>query len=72
MQFYAKANSLTEFISMQVRGHPSLVSYIRVSLTPRFLIQNFHNAMYREEEREVVPLLQDLGVGMIPWSPLAR
>ncbi|KAG8914551.1 hypothetical protein FRC00_012510 [Tulasnella sp. 408] len=35
-------------------------------------MQNFHNAAYREEEREMVPLLQDMGVGMIPWSPLAR
>jgi len=35
-------------------------------------MQNFHNAAYREEEREMVPMLQDLGVGMIPWSPLAR
>lgn len=35
-------------------------------------MQNLHNAIYREEEREMTPLLQDLGVGMIPWSPLAR
>ncbi|KAG8999736.1 hypothetical protein FRB94_014090 [Tulasnella sp. JGI-2019a] len=34
-------------------------------------MQNFYNALYREEEREMTPLLQDLGVGMIPWSPLA-
>lgn len=34
-------------------------------------MQNFHNALYREEEREMIPLPQDLGVGMIPWSPLA-
>lgn len=33
-------------------------------------MQNYHNAIYREEEREMIPLLQDLGVGMIPWSPL--
>lgn len=41
-------------------------------LTEFISMQNFHNAIYREEEREMVPLLQDLGVGMIPWSPLAR
>ncbi|KAG9017591.1 hypothetical protein FRB90_000633 [Tulasnella sp. 427] len=35
-------------------------------------MQNHHNAIYREEEREMTPLLEDLGVGMIPWSPLAR
>lgn len=41
-------------------------------LTEFISMQNFHNAIYREEEREMVPLLQDIGVGMIPWSPLAR
>lgn len=41
------------------------------NLTQFISMQNFHNAVYREEEREMVPLLQDLGVGMIPWSPLA-
>lgn len=34
-------------------------------------MQNLNNVVYREEEREMTPLLQDLGVGMIPWSPLA-
>lgn len=41
-------------------------------LTEFISMQNYHCAIYREEEREMVPLLQDLGVGMIPWSPLAR
>ena len=49
MQSYAKANGLTEFISMQ----------------------DLHNPIYREEEREMMPMLKDLGVGVIPWSPLA-
>jgi aryl-alcohol dehydrogenase (NADP+) len=35
-------------------------------------MQNFYNLVYREEEREMVPLCKDQGVGMIPWSPLAR
>jgi 1-deoxyxylulose-5-phosphate synthase len=35
-------------------------------------MQNHMNAVYREEEREMVPLCQDQGVGVIPWSPLAR
>lgn len=35
-------------------------------------MQNHMNAVYREEEREMVPLCIDQGVGMIPWSPLAR
>ncbi|KAG9048191.1 hypothetical protein FS837_000537 [Tulasnella sp. UAMH 9824] len=41
-------------------------------LTEFISMQNLHNAIYREEEREMAPMLQDSGVGMIPWSPLAR
>ena len=35
-------------------------------------MQNHWNLVYREEEREMAPLCLDEGVGMIPWSPLAR
>ncbi|GAA4823163.1 aldo/keto reductase [Actinomycetospora corticicola] len=35
-------------------------------------MQNHHNLLYREEEREMNPLCADEGVGTIPWSPLAR
>ena len=35
-------------------------------------MQNHYNAVYREEEREMNPLCLDQGVGLIPWSPLAR
>jgi aryl-alcohol dehydrogenase-like predicted oxidoreductase len=35
-------------------------------------MQNHYNLIYREEEREMIPLCQDEGVGVIPWSPLAR
>jgi len=35
-------------------------------------MQNHMNAVYREEEREMNPLCLDQGVGLIPWSPLAR
>ncbi|KAG8867523.1 hypothetical protein FRB97_003235 [Tulasnella sp. 331] len=46
-------------------------AYARENGLAEFIsMQNFHNALYREEEREMAPLLQDLGVGMIPWSPL--
>ncbi|KIO31981.1 hypothetical protein M407DRAFT_19004 [Tulasnella calospora MUT 4182] len=44
----------------------------RNNLTQFISMPNFYNAIYREEEREMVPLLQDLSVGMVPWSPLAR
>ena len=35
-------------------------------------MQNHYNLCYREEEREMIPLCRDQGVGLIPWSPLAR
>jgi 1-deoxyxylulose-5-phosphate synthase len=45
----------------QVHGWTSFVS-----------MQNHFNLLYREEEREMLPLCGDQGVGVIPWSPLAR
>jgi aryl-alcohol dehydrogenase (NADP+) len=35
-------------------------------------MQNHYNLVYREEEREMIPLCVDQGLGIIPWSPLAR
>jgi 1-deoxyxylulose-5-phosphate synthase len=35
-------------------------------------MQNHYNLLYREEEREMIPLCMDMGVGVVPWSPLAR
>ena len=35
-------------------------------------MQNHYNLIYREEEREMIPQCIDRGVGVIPWSPLAR
>ncbi|MCL4857955.1 MAG: aldo/keto reductase [Caldilineaceae bacterium] len=40
--------------------------------TPFVAMQNHYNLVYREEEREMIPLCIDRGVGVIPWSPLAR
>jgi len=41
--------------------------------TTRFVsMQNHYNLIYREEEREMIPLCVDQGVGIIPYSPLAR
>ena len=50
LQYTAKLNGWTEFISMQP----------------------FYNLLYREEEREMIPFCEETGVGVIPWSPLAR
>jgi 1-deoxyxylulose-5-phosphate synthase len=35
-------------------------------------MQNHYNLLYREEEREMLPLCREEGIGVIPWSPLAR
>jgi aryl-alcohol dehydrogenase-like predicted oxidoreductase len=41
-------------------------------LTRFVTMQNHLNLLYREEEREMLPLCQDEGIGVLPWSPLAR
>jgi aryl-alcohol dehydrogenase (NADP+) len=35
-------------------------------------MQNHYNVMYREEEREMIPLCKDQGIALLPWSPLAK
>ncbi|KAF2180418.1 aryl-alcohol dehydrogenase [Zopfia rhizophila CBS 207.26] len=40
--------------------------------TPFTSIQPFYNLLYREEEREMLPFCVSQGIGIIPWSPLAR
>jgi aryl-alcohol dehydrogenase (NADP+) len=40
--------------------------------TPFVSMQDHYNLLYREEEREMLPLCLDQGIGVIPWSPLAR
>jgi aryl-alcohol dehydrogenase-like predicted oxidoreductase len=40
--------------------------------TPFVSMQNHYNLLYREEEREMIPQCLDQGVGILPWSPLAR
>jgi aryl-alcohol dehydrogenase-like predicted oxidoreductase len=44
----------------------------QLGLTRFVTMQNHYNLVYREEEREMNPLCLDEGVGLIPWSPLAR
>jgi aryl-alcohol dehydrogenase-like predicted oxidoreductase len=43
-----------------------------LGLTRFVSMQNHYNLIYREEEREMNPLCREEGVGLIPWSPLAR
>ncbi len=40
--------------------------------TPFVSMQNLYNLIYREEEREMLPLCADAGIAVLPWSPLAR
>ena len=44
----------------------------KMGMTTFVSMQNFYNLVYREEEREMLPLCRDAGIGVIPWSPLAR
>jgi aryl-alcohol dehydrogenase-like predicted oxidoreductase len=44
----------------------------REGLTPFSTMQNHYNLLYREEEREMLPLCEKQDIGVIPWSPLAR
>ena len=44
----------------------------RAAATPFVSMQNHYNLIYREEEREMIPQCVDQGVGVLPWSPLAR
>ncbi len=44
----------------------------KLRLTRFVSMQNHYNLLYREEEREMIPLCINEGIGIIPWSPLAR
>jgi len=49
-----------------------LETQTRLGLTRFVTMQNHYNLIYREEEREMLPLCRAEGIGVIPWSPLAR
>jgi len=44
----------------------------RLGLSRFITMQNHYNLIYREDEREMIPFCQSEGIGLIPWSPLAR
>ncbi|HEY4011636.1 MAG TPA: aldo/keto reductase [Acidobacteriaceae bacterium] len=51
----------------------SMLGYQQQNGLARFVtMQNHYNLVYREEEREMIPLCINQGIGCIPWSPLAR
>ncbi len=50
----------------------ALATSDRLGLSRFVSMQNHYNLLYREEEREMLPLCEDQGIGVLPWSPLAR
>ncbi|KIW22088.1 uncharacterized protein PV07_12505 [Cladophialophora immunda] len=52
--------------------HAMQIYALNNGLTPFVNCQNFYNLLYREEEREMMPLLKYLGAGSTPWSPMAK
>jgi aryl-alcohol dehydrogenase-like predicted oxidoreductase len=59
--------------SMHAWRFAAMLNCSRANGWARFVsMQNFVNLLYREEEREMLPLCAAEGVGVIPWSPLAR
>ena len=60
-------------ITWEITNHTKWQDYaINHSLTPFINCQNLYNLLYREEDREMMPLLKHLGVGSTPWSPVAK
>jgi len=64
---YLGASSMWAWQFMQALGIQERRGWARF-----VTMQNHYNLIYREEEREMIPLCLDQGVGLIPWSPLAR
>ncbi|MEJ1161545.1 aldo/keto reductase [Prosthecomicrobium sp. N25] len=59
--------------SMWARQFVKMVMTQRANGWAEFVsMQNFYNLAYREEEREIIPFCREEGIGLIPWSPLAR
>ena len=64
---YIGASSMWAWQFMKALGIQEHEGYARfVSM------QNHYNLIYREEEREMLPLCREEGIGVLPWSPMAR
>lgn len=64
---YIGASSMTAWEFMKCLSVSDLNGFERF-----VTMQNHYNLIYREEEREMIPLCESEGIGCIPWSPLAR
>jgi 1-deoxyxylulose-5-phosphate synthase len=59
--------------SMAAWEFTKFISVAKANGFPRFIsMQNHYNLVYREEEREMIPLCREEKIGIIPWSPLGR
>jgi aryl-alcohol dehydrogenase-like predicted oxidoreductase len=64
---------LTDSVQMAAWEFQSLQNIAKQNGWHQFIsMQDYHSLIYREVEREMVPYCQDTGVGLIPYSPLAR
>jgi aryl-alcohol dehydrogenase-like predicted oxidoreductase len=59
------------YLSTNIEWKLMIAYAINNRLTPFISMQNQHNAIYREEEREMMPMLKHYGVGTVPWGPIA-
>jgi len=64
---YLGASSMSAWRFMKALGMQRAMG-----LAPFICMQSYYNLIYREEEREMLPLCLEEGVGVTPWSPLAR
>jgi len=64
---YLGASAMYAWQFMKMLGRAN-----KLGLTPFVAMQNHYNIVYREEEREMLPLCKSEGIGVIPFSPLAR
>ena len=64
-RYTLKAGSLSDVVTQPY-------DKITPAMQARYQAQSPYNLVYREEEREMMPLCREEGIGVIPWSPLAR
>ena len=64
---YLGASSMSAWRFAQALSHSERHGWARFAT-----MQNHYNLIYREEEREMIPLCRDEQIGVMPWSPLAR
>ncbi|KAJ3111479.1 hypothetical protein HK098_000190 [Nowakowskiella sp. JEL0407] len=68
--FFPLSDNVSQGIFRQDAPSPKLIN--RGGLSRKHILEAFEKMLYREEEREMLPLLVDQGIACIPWSPLAR